>query len=192
MAARLKIDIDKLKALHSKGLTLTAIAKNMGVTKGAVSKQFKKLKLAVVKNVVLESAHKVVRKNLNAIEQLQKINEDANEILDLLMRWNRGDKAALQVLESQVRKVRVGKTEKFVEEFKFKDPRELALRAMQEIRGQLGLQLDIFKTMYDFQATAEFQKEVLAVIGEVDPDVRNLIIERLKEKGALRSAVSIN
>ena len=192
MAARLKIDIDKLKALHSKGLTVTAIAEKMGVTKGAVSKQFKKLKLAVIKNVVLESAHKVVRKNLNAIEQLQKINQDANEILDLLMQWNRGDKAALQVLESQVRKVRIGKTDKFVEEFKFKDPRELALRAMQEIRGQLGLQLDIFKTMYDFQATAEFQEEVLGVIGEVDPDVRNLIIERLKEKGALRSAVSVN
>ena len=192
MAARLKIDIDKLKALHSKGLTVTTIAEKMGVTKGAVSKQFKKLKLAVIKNVVLESAHKVVRKNLNAIEQLQKINQDANEILDLLMQWNRGDKAALQVLESQVRKVRIGKTDKFVEEFKFKDPRELALRAMQEIRGQLGLQLDIFKTMYDFQATAEFQEEVLGVIGEVDPDVRNLIIERLKEKGALRSAVSVN
>ena len=56
MAARLKIDIDKLKALHSKGLSLTAIAKELGVTKGAVGKQFTKLKLAVVKNVVLESA----------------------------------------------------------------------------------------------------------------------------------------
>jgi len=56
MAARRKIDIDKLKALHSKGLTLTAIAEKLGVTKGAVSKQLKKLDLAVIKNVVLESA----------------------------------------------------------------------------------------------------------------------------------------
>lgn len=108
------------------------------------------------------------------------------------MRWNRGDEAALQILESQVRKVRVGKTEKFVEKFKFKDPRELAIKAMAEIRGQLNLQLDIFKTLYDMEAVAEFQREVLTSIGEVSPDVRSRIIQRLKEGKALRGSVSIH
>ena len=120
-----------------------------------------------MKNVALETAHKVVEKNLNAVDQLQKINTYANELLDLLMRWNRGDEEALQILESQVKKVRVRGSEEEVTEYKFKDPRELALKAMAEIRGQLNLQLDIFKTLYDVQAIADFQREVLDAIGEV-------------------------
>jgi len=34
-----------------------------------------------------------------------------------------------------------------------------ALKACQEIRGQLSLQLEIFKTLYDMEAVAEFQKK---------------------------------
>jgi hypothetical protein len=63
---------------------------------------------------------------------------------------------------------------------------------MAEIRGQLNLQLDIFKTMYDMAAVAEFQKEVLTAIGEEAPDVRDRIIQRLKESRALRQSVSVN
>jgi len=191
MATEAKIDFDVLNRLITEGKSTTEIAKYFSYTPGAVSQAKKKLKISVVKNVALENAHKVVQKNIDAVQQLQKINQDANELLDLLMRWNRGDEEALQVLESQVRKVRVGKTEQFVEEFKFKDPRELALKAMAEIRGQLNLQLEIFKTLYDMEAVAEFQREVLNAIGEVSPDVRNRITQKLKEGRALRSAVSI-
>lgn len=191
MATEAKIDFDVLNRLVTEGKTTTEIAKIFSCTPGAVSQAKKKLKISVVKNVALENAHKVVGKNLDAVTQLQKINQDANEILDLLMRWNRGEEEALQVLESQVRKVRIGKTEKFVEEFKFKDPRELAIRAMSEIRGQINLQLEIFQALYDMKAVQEFQEEVLTVIGGVSQDVKRRIIERLKEKRAIRSAVQI-
>lgn len=194
MAAHGKIDFNELHQLVTQGKGTNEIAKYFSVTPGAVSQAKKKLKISVVKNVALESAHKVVDKNLDAVAQLQKINRDANELLDVLMRWNRGEDAALQILETQVRKVRVGKGEnaEIVKQYKFKDPRELALRAMAEIRGQLNLQLDIFKTLYDMEAVAEFQKEVLTAIGEEAPNVRNRIIQRLKESRSLRSAVSIN
>jgi len=168
------------------------VAEHFGVSQAAICKARKGLNVAVVKNVVLESAHKVVAEHLDTIWQLQKINQNANELLDLLMRWNRGDSEALQILESQVRKVKVQGKEEEVKEYRFKDPRELALKAMQEIRGQLNLQLDIFKTLYDVQAVAEFQKEVLSAIGEVSPDVRDRIIKRLKEGRALRQSVSIH
>ena len=126
--------------------------------------------------------------------QLQKINDYANELLDLLTRWNRGDKAALQILESQVasKKVRIGNQEEFVKEFKFKDPRELALRAMQEIRGQLSLQLDIYRALYDMAAAAEFQKEVLTAIGEVAPDVREKIVFNLQKARVIRSTLEFH
>lgn len=189
-----KIDKIKLSQMLRSGKTGNECAQYFGVTKGAISQARKELRIAIVKNVALESAPAIVEKNLNAVEQLQKINGYANELLDLLMRWNRGDEAALQILEGQVRKVNIGtrKDPEWIEEYKMKDPRELALKAMAEIRGQLGLQLDIFKTLYDIQAVADFQKEVLTAIGEVSPDVRDRIISRLKEGRALRQSVAIN
>jgi hypothetical protein len=187
-----KIDRIKLDQMLRDGKPQKEIAQFFEVSEGAISKAKNELKVAVVKNVALESAHKVVDRHLDTIGQLQKINQNANELLDLLMRWNRGDQEALQILESQVRKVKVRGSEENVTEYKFKDPRELALKAMQEIRGQLALQLDIFKTLYDVQAVAEFQKEVLTAIGEVDRNVRDRIIQRLKEGRALRQSVSID
>ena len=167
----------------------------MNGLKGAVSKRLKSLKVAITQNVALHHAGEIVEKKLDAIEQLQKINDYANELLDLLMRWNRGDKAALQILESHVtsKKVRVGDQEELVKEFKFnKDPRELALRAMQEIRGQLSLQLDIYRALYDMAAAAEFQKEVLTAIGEVAPDVRERIVCNLQKARVIRSTLEFH
>lgn len=68
---------------------------------------------------------------------------------------------------------------------------DTTLKAMREIRGQLELQLEIFKTLYDLEAVAEFQREVLTAIGEADKDVRERIVQRLKEGKALRGSVSI-
>ncbi len=73
-----------------------------------------------------------------------------------------------------------------------KDPRQLALQAMAEIRNQLKLQLDMFQALYDLRAAQEFQDEILTAIGEVDPDVRTKIIRKLGEKRALRTVVKFN
>lgn len=184
----------ELKQLLRLGLTGKEIAERLGVTKAAVSMRLKALKIAVSKDVTLRSAGEIVRKELDTVGQLQKINRDANELLDLLMRWNRGDDGALQILETQVRKVKIGRGESAEEitEYKFKDPRELALNAMREIRGQLKLQLEVFQALYDMQAVQQFQSEVLEIIGNVSPDARDEIIRRLTEKNALRSALDLN
>jgi hypothetical protein len=187
-----KIDKVKLSQMLRAGKTVKACSKFFSVTPGRISQIKKELNINVVKSVALENAHRVVGKNLDAIDQLQKINHNANELLDLCMRWQRGDDEALQILESQMKKVRVGKTEQFVEEFKFKDPRELALKAMGEIRRQLKLQLEIFQTLYDMKAVEEFQTEVLEAIGGASPDVRNQIISRLSQKRAIRATIRID
>ena len=186
-----KIDRTKLSQLLKAGKSQREIAQKFGVSEAAISKARKELRLSIAKNVVLENAHRVVDKNLNAVDQLQKINEDANEILDLLMRWQRGDDEALQILESQ-KKVRIGKDEEPVVEYKLKDPRELALKAMAEIRGQLKLQLEIFQALYDMQAVQEFQKEVLDAIGTASPELKREIIGRLNQKRVIRSAVKFD
>jgi len=154
-----KIDKVKLSQLLRSGKSGKECASYFSVTEGAISQAKKELNINVVKNVALENAHRVVDKNLNAIEQLQNINRKANDLLDTAI-------AA--------------------------EDHGTALNAMREIRGQLTLQLEVFKTLYDVQAIADFQREVLEAIGETAPDVRDRIIQRLKEGRALRSAVTIS
>jgi len=188
------IDPVKLNKMLSSGKSSKECAEHFGVSPAAISKSKKNLDIAVVKNVAMENAHRVVDKNLNAVDQLQKINDHANWLLDHVMKWVKGDNAAIQVLEKNVRKVNVGTREEpeIIDEFKFKDPHEIALKAMAEIRGQLKLQLDIFQALYDMKAVQEFQEEVLTAIGDTAPDVRDRIIRNLAQRRVVRATVRFN
>ncbi len=174
-----KIDIVKMNQMLRAGKSQREVGQVFGVSESAVSKAKKQLKQNVVKNVALENAGRVVDKNLNAVDQLKKINDNANELLDKLMASWRGDGEAFQELERQ-------------KGFKAKDPEELAVKIMAEIRGQLKLQLEILQTLYDMKAVQEFQEEVLTAIGEVDKDVRDKIIRRLDEKRAIRATIKFD
>lgn len=79
-----KIDIIKLNRMIMAGKSVKQCASHFKVTPSAVSQAKKGLRVAVVKNVALENAHRVVGKNLDAIGQLQKINDAANQLLDEL------------------------------------------------------------------------------------------------------------
>jgi len=153
-----KIDKLKLSNMLRSGKSGKDCAKVFSVTEGAISHARKELNIAVVKSVALETAHQVVDRNLNAVDQLLNINRKANTLLELAIKA---------------------------------EDHDTTLRAMREIRGQLELQLEIFKTLYDLEAVADFQREVLTAIGEVDKDVRDRIVQRLKEGKALRGSVSI-
>ena len=183
---------EKLIDLVGKNLSPANIAKKFGVSPSAIYQRIKSLKIGVAKDVTLRKAHTIVEKKVDAIEQIHKINAYANELLDLLMKWSRGDQEALRILESQVKKVKYGDNEDEVNEYKMKDPRELALKAMAEIRGQLKLQLEIFQALYDMTAAAEFQKEVLEAIGDVAPEVRTRIICNLQKRRIIRSTLELD
>ena len=175
--SRPKISNIELEQLVREGNGVSEIARKMGVSKGAVSKRLKALKVAITKDVTLHHAGEIVEKKLDAIEQLQKINESANEILSQAMRRLRGEKDALGEDGDQAL---------------MNSPRELALKAMAEIRGQLKVQLEVFKALYDLAAVAEFQKEVLTAIGEVAPDVRDKILHNLQKARAIRSTLDFS
>ena len=189
-----KIKDRKLLQMVDQGKTQVEAAEFFGVSKQAVNKRLKELRGKTTKVIVAKKVEQVINRKIDAMDQLIRINEYANEILELVMKWGRGDDEALQVLESQIKtkKVRVGKEEIDVQEFKLKDPRELALKACAEIRNQLKLQLDIFQTLYSLQAAEEFQNIVLETIAEVDPNVRNEIIRRINSQRAVRSALRIS
>jgi hypothetical protein len=202
MAVR-RISTADIKKCFEAGLGVCETARKLECTKGAISKRAKALGITlrrstprenIIKDVTLYHAGEIVTKEINAIDQLYKVNSYANELLDVLMKWMGGDDEVLQILESQVseKKIRVGKVVEFVKEYKFKDPRELALKAMGEIREQLKLQFEMMKALYDMDNVAAFQDEVLTTIGEVEPDVRKRIIEKLKERRIIRSVVTQN
>jgi len=181
-----KIDKVQLSRMLRQGKPQSEIAQVFGVSEGAVSKMKKALKINITRTVALESAHRVAEDHLDAVSQLRKINDRANTILDDLMEKIKQEKGTAD---------------------RKKDLREVALKSMAEIRNQLTLQLDIMKTLHDVTAIAEFQKEVLTVIGEANQssccqkevvcvkcgqkvDLRSLIITKLKAARALRSGVT--
>ncbi|MDI6872526.1 MAG: HTH domain-containing protein [Bacillota bacterium] len=73
-----------------------------------------------------------------------------------------------------------------------KDDPSTKVRALAEIRQQLELQAKLIQMLYDANTIREFQEEVLAVIGEAAPDVRDKIIARLKERRAVRTALTVS
>ena len=189
-----KPKINNSRLLHlidTEGLNQSQAAKVLGVSRQAISKRLQKIRGKTTKVVAVKKVEKVVDMKINCLAELTKINSDAREILDLCMAWSRGDKVALKVLKSQARMVNVGNKEKpdWVTEYKFKDPRELALMAMAEIRHQLVLQTRIFQSIYSIQEVREFMNTVLEVMNGVDPSIRREIIRRLNDEKSVKSAV---
>jgi hypothetical protein len=190
-----KIDRVKLNQMLNSGKSQKEVAQFFEVTEGAISKAKKELNIDVVKNVGLETAHQVIGKSLNAVEQLTNINRVANKLLDELTGEDRLIDHIVNVVGeslefgSDPKKQRACITNAVIQ---INQDRGMALKACAEIRNQLSLQLDIFKTMCDLETVREFQAEVLTAIGDVSKETRDGIIGRLKEKRALRGSVSIS
>jgi len=192
--AKIVIDIEEMTQMFEAGRSGVDCAKHFGVTTAAISKAKGRMTRAIVRNSVVEQAPVAVEKGLDLFDQLNRINKDAKEILDLCMRWQRGDKVALQIMESQVREINVGTREdpELVEQFKFKDPREIALKAMAEIRHQLDLQARLFRQLFELQEVRLFMDVVLDIMREASPELRDKLIAEFKRRQLVRSAFSIH
>jgi hypothetical protein len=85
MARPPKIDLRKLEILlREEGKSRAECAEFFGVSTTAISQARKKLTAAVTKYTSTEIAPQVADKWLNTIDQLQKINREANRLLDTL------------------------------------------------------------------------------------------------------------
>jgi hypothetical protein len=82
-----------------------------------------------------------------------------------------------------------------IEGEKGKDRREtqrIIIGLSAEIRKQLDTQLKIFEAWQDSTQNADFQIEVISILDQMQPGVRDEAIRRLKEKRALRRLVQFN
>ena len=177
---KLRIDHILLDRMLREGATAKECAEYFSVSQSAVCQARKKLKVAVVKDVVLRSAHRVLDKNLNTIDQLHRVNEEAFCLLEMLKSWIDGDPKVLD---------KIKKTHSF-KGFQYKGPEELFLKTISEIRSQLQFQKDIFQTLYDLQGAAAFQEEVLSAVAEEAPHVRKKILQKLQQRHALQQSIA--
>jgi len=187
---RSKIDKRKLHHMLRQGRSQTDCAKHFGVSPSAVNQAKNNLTLGISKNVTLETGATIVARSIDTLTQLKKINDRTNKLIDLITAWIDGEPSAIETLERHHRLGGIG-GKKGTIAISFKDPKELLLRAIQEVRGQLKLSLDIYESLYNMRTIQEFQQEVLNVIAEQNPEVRNEIIQRLKQRHVVRSAVRI-
>ena len=165
--AKAKIDNIALQELLAAGRSQAQAARHFGVSEAAISQRVKKLTGLTSRVVALEKAGEVVDRRLNASDRLDAVQQ----VIDEELRWavaqaKRGgaDRRALQ---------------------------DTILKLAGEVRQQLGLQLNITRTLVDLKVVREFQRSVIDVIAEESPDVSRRIVGKLKERRALRASGSL-
>jgi Trp operon repressor len=163
------IDKVKLSRLLRDGKTQRHIAQVFGVTESAISKARKQLKYTVTRVASLEKAGEILEDHLDLMSQLRKVNAVINKELDRARAGIEG--AAPQDKRSA---------------------QEILIKLSAEIRRQMETYLSIVEVWHDMKVMKEFQEEVLNVLDEAEPGTRARIIERLKQKRAVRGLVDFD
>ena len=187
-----KIDKVRLARLLREGKSQRKCGEVFGVSESAISRARKDLGIAVAKVTVLEEGARVAQEGLDVMSQLARINERALTLLDevsgeqkVVERLLAGVEAAFLCGDDLAKRREV--IRKVVQ--KVSKDRFLALKAMQEIRGQLKFQFEILESIYSLQGIETFQKTVIELLGEVSPEMRMTFLRKLQEKNAIRMAV---
>ena len=196
MPRPLKTDIAKLKDLHAKGLGVTQIAKQLGVSKGTVSKQLKRLHLAATKNVIVEQAPKLVKKSFDVVDELHHINEVANKLLNELTGEEESIKRMVRAVEA-VLKFKAEPTKESEQELKrivlqINRDKNTAIKTCTEIRGQVSLMWDMLKEWHDMKVVAEYHEELIELLRQTSPKLRDDFLRRIDERQALRRAITVS
>ena len=159
-----KLDPDALHRYLDAGHSQADAAKYFSVSESAFSQRVRTLQIATSKVVALERAGDVVNQKLDATARLQHVQEVIDEELRCAV-----DRAK----------------EPGADRVKLQDT---ILKLAAEVRQQLGLQLNISRTLIDLKVVREFQHAVVEVISEESPDVARRVVARLKEPRALRAS----
>ena len=159
-----KLDPDALHRYLDAGHSQADAAKYFSVSESAISQRVKKLQIATSKVVALERAAEIVDQKLSATARLQHVQ---------------------QVIDEELRCAVTRAQEPGADRAKLQDT---ILKLAAEVRQQLGLQLNISRTLIDLKVVREFQQSVIEVISEESPDVARRVVARLKERRALRGS----
>jgi len=152
-------------------MTTGDIAKTLNLTPGRISQIKYQLRHGKTQIVQIEKAGEIVQKHIDTESVLFDLHDTAKTVLEMLKKKVNGDTEGLP--------------QGFAEHGK-RDPIELLQKYLQELRAQIALWLDFNKTLYDIKVMADFQRSVLDAINEVAPEVKDRIVQKLKEARAIR------
>ena len=127
----------------------------------------RQLRIATSKVVALERAGEVVDQRLQATERLERVQRVIDDELSWAVRRAKEPDADRSGLQDTI------------------------LKLAGEVRQQLGLQLNISRTLIDLRVVREFQRSVVEVISEESPEAARRIVARLKERRALRQSAGL-
>ena len=142
---RPKVDPDALNDYLAAGHTQADAAAYFGVTPAAISQRVRTLQIATSKVVALERAGDVVDQKIDANARLQGVQH----VIDAELAW-----AVDQAQQPGADRAKL---------------QDAILRLAGEVRQQLGLQLNISRTLIDLKVVREFQRSVVEVIAEESP-----------------------
>ena len=165
----MKVDLKKMEQMLRSGMRTKDVAEFFNVTSGAISQHKRKLKNLVVRSMALEKAHEVVSSHIDVVNELQRINDSINHELG----------KAQEEADKQDGAARI--------QFQ-----KIIIELSAEVRRQLDSQIKIFELWHDTRTIQEFHEEILNILEEVKPGLKNEIIDRLKSRRAIRSLVKFN
>ena len=185
-----KVDPKVLKNLIREGKTVTQIAEYFGCTPSAISQAKSKLSIAVVDDATWR-AHEITNENIQFMQQLNKTNKILADSIDRLEAIIAGDEEATKSLRRLYREGNLfGK--RGSSSVAFRDPQELLLKLISELRMQARLYIDISAQMQDHEEAQIFQAAVLEVIGNESPEIRQRIVKKLIDRKKLHRFTQIN
>jgi len=152
------IDRTEVKTMFDNGITVTAIANQLGVTKGAISKVLKQMGIAVVK-AALPDAPKYAERKDAASEHLMTLINKARSELD----W----------IEETVPPSNDGE---------YREWQNQKLKFAAEMRKLISSMADIGYKLYQASEVAEVLKIIDEEIGNESPECQHRIRERIKSR----------
>ncbi len=196
-----KIDKVVMEQMYRSGKGHAEIAAHFGCSRQAVQIAHNALvaRMEMVPELVAQS--ELSKDNLDTISQLGKINKTIMEELDRARRLViREDEKVKEVekLEEQVKRdpnntmlVAALKDKAGINFANILKIQASVIDISAEVRKQLELQLKIAETLYSATMIAQFQEEVLAAIGRIDPATRMAIIIELKQLRTIRGLMHV-
>lgn len=157
-------DGDKLNQdimdLRSKGMTLTKIAKKLGISQSNVSKRIAAVKQAATNGAILSKAtdSRIQRDYVDPISGLYDLHKNTQRVYEEAIRRYES------MLGNNV------------------FDHDALLEITKEIRGQLELQVKITEKMFHAERMRIFRDCILETLDETHPDLKQEFLERLNQK----------
>lgn len=159
MPRPLKTDIAELRELHAKGMRPIDIAKQLGVSKSAISRHLKRLKLTAVKHIAIKDPGKLAKTYSSDIDEFQAIVEEVSRIRkELSTSTDRADM-------------------------------DLSLKACNQGLKQIMAKGELAKIWHEINVFSMVFELLIDLLRQTSPKLRDDFIKRLKEDNVLRRAL---